>query len=347
MITNRLKCTTSRHTRKTNRFQLQSPLSLDESMPRSVLVEWKYGKELQSELTPVHVFIVFPTKSISDLRFQIPKKAWKPVSSEENTKSTRLLPYKPPFRIGRPQSVDWESRTLRLEILHQPCLLHPLNVFNKIKRTRWHTCFHCFALHKTMAQVNLDKSVLDKNRIVIGNRIIYTLAYGRPVGVENAGSNRFPRSCASVRSSPWYQGRWKGWPVLLAYICPDKRPPSTRIVVSKTWGLVLTSKDTQSMTFRTAVSKPARSSRTTRVSRTSMSVREKLPATSLAAMFALGEHQHHGMWIRLHKTIRTDYPSPGLVLNMITEWAERWVQLDRYFSTQAPLTSSIGNAVTW
>lgn len=70
-------------------------------------------------------------------------------------------------------------------------------------------------------------------------------------------------------------------------MCPDRRPPRTRMVVSNTCGLVLTSKETHSMTFLTAVSKPCRSSRTTSVSSTSMSVREKLPATSLAAIFLL------------------------------------------------------------
>jgi len=73
----------------------------------------------------------------------------------------------------------------------------------------------------------------------------------------------------------------------LANICPDKRPPSTLIVVSKTCGFVFTSKDTHCMTFFTAVSNPSRSSRMTSVSRTSISVREKLPATSFVAMLSL------------------------------------------------------------
>jgi hypothetical protein len=118
------------------------------------------------------------------------------------------------------------------------------------------------------------------------NDIYPTLAYGIPVGVAKAGNNLFPRSCASSSSSPRYQGRWK-CPVRLAKMWPDNNPPSTRIVVSKSWGLVLTSKDTHSSTFLTAFSNPSRSSRTTNVSNTSISVNEKLPATSFAAKLFL------------------------------------------------------------
>lgn len=132
--------------------------------------------------------------------------------------------------------------------------------------------------------------------------------------MPKAGKRRFPRSWANANNSPRYQGKWNGCPVWLAYMWPERRPPKTRIVVSNTWGLVFTSKDTwfpsqqviyasfnwsrvlaQSITFLTALSKPCRSSRTTSVSSTSMRVREKLPATSFEATLCLIDVQRKCM----------------------------------------------------
>lgn len=114
-----------------------------------------------------------------------------------------------------------------------------------------------------------------------------TLEYGIPVGVLKAGSIRVPRSWAIASSSPRYQGKKKGLLLSFAIEWPDNRPPNTRMVVSNTWGLVFTSKETQSIMFRTACSNPGLSFSTTKESRTSISVREKLPATSFVATLAL------------------------------------------------------------
>jgi len=147
-----------------------------------------------------------------------------------------------------------------------------------------HTCFDCFALHNTTPKIYLWNVII----IYRGDtNVVLALAYGSPVGVENAGNRRFPKSCAKESNSPLYQDKWNGWSVRFAKMWADKRLPRTRIVVSNTCGLVSTSKVTQSITFRTALSNPGLSSSTTKVSKTSISVREKLPATSLDAKLAL------------------------------------------------------------
>lgn len=151
-----------------------------------------------------------------------------------------------------------------------------------------------------------------------------TLAKGSPVGVEKAGRSLFPRSCAISRSSPRYHGKWNGCPVWLAYIWPDKRPPRTRIVVSNTWGFVLTSNDTHLITFFTALSNPCRSSSTTSVSRTSMSVREKFPATSLAAMFLLYVYEQRRIDLRPYNSL-TGLPSLVLAQNMKVGLTGCWI----------------------
>lgn len=89
----------------------------------------------------------------------------------------------------------------------------------------------------------------------------------------------------------------------------------TRIVVSNTCGFVLTSNETQSMTLRTAFWKPAVSLRTTNVSSTSMSVTEKLPATSLADMSALRRPLAGYVSLRVRHT-RTHCPNLAPVLCM-------------------------------
>lgn len=105
--------------------------------------------------------------------------------------------------------------------------------------------------------------------------------------MANAGSNLRPRSWAIERSSPRYQRMWKRPFVSDANMWAESRPPNTRIVVSKTCGFVFTSIETHPSVLRTAVSNPLGSSMTIKVSRTSNSVREKLPATSLMATLCL------------------------------------------------------------
>ena len=114
-----------------------------------------------------------------------------------------------------------------------------------------------------------------------------TRAKGIPVGVKKAGSNLCPRSCANRNSSPRYHDKWNGWLGFDAKRWPDRSPPSTRMVVSNTWGLVFESNDTQSITSLTAFSKPLLSLRITNVSNVSTRVTEKFPETSLYAKLCL------------------------------------------------------------
>ena len=118
------------------------------------------------------------------------------------------------------------------------------------------------------------------------------------------------------KSSFRYHGRLNGCPGWLAKMCPDKSPPRTRIVVSNTCGFVLTSNETQEMTSLTAASKPGRSPRTTKVSRTSMRVSEKLPTTSLMAIFFLTLDASFRLGFRYGRFLLTGFPNQALARNM-------------------------------
>jgi hypothetical protein len=222
-------------------------------------------------LTPVRVSIVFPTRPMSDLRFQIAKKACRILSTQQYSRQRKSYPI-----CSLLKSIIPSKATQGGEFQNQGTCTS-CTYSNGLLLWRYDVQ-DSHNSHVSMVSPFITprrRFIFPRVRVETPGKIVmFTLAYGNPVGVEKAGSNRLPKSYASDNSSPLYHGRWNACPVRLANMCADKRPPRTRIVLSNTCGLVSTSKDTQSMTCRTALSKPGRSSSTTKESSTSMRVRE-------------------------------------------------------------------------
>lgn len=134
----------------------------------------RMSEYLNTGLTPVRVLIVFPTKSITDFRFQIPKKACafsddihRNLYRYEDTPCMLL------FQSGRPRLTYSGWRILILASRHPQCLWGNTQWEAVMRKDLLHTCFQRFAFYNAMTEVYLIERMYDWNEILLKEGIQY------------------------------------------------------------------------------------------------------------------------------------------------------------------------------